>query len=335
LTTLPRCATIEKMKRREKAFFMINIALVGTWHVHFDGYAREAAKRKEVRLTALWDPDEKAGREAAQRHGCEFVADYDALLARADVDAVMVCTSTDLHKEVIIKAARAGKHIFTEKVLCFNEADARETADEIEKAGVKFCISFPWRSRSDFLWVKQALDDGLIGKVSYCRMRNAHNGASAGWLPDTFYDAKTCGGGAMMDLGAHGMYLLNWLIGRPESCASAFTHVMVDSVEDNAVTIFTYEGGVIGVSETGFVSQNNPFELEISGDKGTILAGGFMDKVCYNNGNGWVFPALPAGRPSPLDMWIDGIETGSCIPYTTEDAVALSRSMELAYANII
>lgn len=314
---------------------MINIGLVGTWHVHFDGYARDAQKRPECKLTALWDPDEKIGREKAEKFCCEFVADYDAFLAREDVDAVMVCTSTDMHKDVIIKAAKAGKHIFTEKVLCFTEADAQEVADVIDANGVKFCISFPWRGRSDFLWVKEAIDSGLIGKVNYCRMRNAHNGASANWLPDTFYDKKTCGGGAMMDLGAHGMYTLNWLMGTPEKCASAFTNVTVDSVEDNAVTVFTYPGGAIGVSETAFVAQNNPFELELVGDKGTILAGGFLDRMCYNNGDGWKFPALPKGKPSPLDMWIDGIETGSEIPYGTADAVALSKAMELAYDNIM
>lgn len=314
---------------------MINIALAGMWHVHFDGYANNAQKRPECRITALWDPDEKAGTETAALYNCDFVADYDEMLARLDVDAVMVCTSTDMHKEIIIKAANAGKHIFTEKVLCFTEADAKEVADAVDASGVKFCISFPWRSRSDFLWVKEALDGGLIGKVNYCRMRNAHNGASANWLPDTFYDKKTCGGGAMMDLGAHGMYLLNWLMGTPEKCASAFTNVMVESVEDNAVTVFTYPGGAIGVSETAFVAQCNPFELELVGDRGTILAGGFLDRVCYNTGDGWKFPSLPQGKPSPLDMWIDGIETGSEIPYGTADAVALSRSMEMAYGNII
>ena len=312
---------------------MLNVALIGTWHVHFDGYARHIAERADCRITALWDTDEKNGKDAAGRYHCDFVADYDELLKRSDVDAVMVCTSTDLHKEVITKAAKAGKHIFTEKVLCFNKKDAQEVADVIDESGVKFCISFPWRSRSDFLWVKSALDGGLIGKVNYCRMRNAHNGVSAHWLPDTFFDPKTCGGGAMMDLGAHGMYLLHWLLGTPKKCASAFTHVTVNSVEDNAVSVFTYENGVIGVSETAFVAQNNPFELEVVGDKGTILAGGFLDRVCYNNGGGWLFPCLPERKPEPIDMWVDGILTGSEIPYGTKDAVGLSEYMEMAYNN--
>lgn len=119
---------------------MINVALVGTWHVHFHGYAKEIESNPLCRITALWDNDAVKGKEKAAEFNCEFVADYDELLKRADVDAVMVCTSTDLHHEVIKKAAEAGKHIFTEKVLCFTEADALDVAEAVKKTGVKFCI---------------------------------------------------------------------------------------------------------------------------------------------------------------------------------------------------
>ena len=314
---------------------MLKVALVGTWHVHFEGYARQTAANPNCCITALWDPDPVAGKAAAEKFQCDFVADYDELLARADVDAVQVCTATNQHKDVIKKAALAGKHIFTEKVLCFNEADALEVAEAVKQSGVKFCISYPWKTRSDFLWVKSAVDSGLIGQVNYCRMRNAHNGASAEWLPATFYDAESCGGGAMMDLGAHSMYILHWLLGMPEKASSAFTHVKVDSVEDNAVTVFTYPSGAIGVSETGFVAEQNPFELELVGSKGTILSGGFLDKTCYNIGEGWVFPRLPQAAPSPLDCWVDGILNGTPIPYGIDDAVALSKLMEMAYQTVI
>ena len=310
---------------------MINVALVGTWHVHFDGYAGRVKNNKSCTITALWDDDEQRGKKAAEKYGCDFEKDYDTLLKREDVDAVVVCTSTNIHKAVITKAALAGKHIFTEKVLCFTENDALDVAKAVKESKVKFCISFPWRSRGDFLWIKQAVDSGLIGKVNYCRMRNVHNGVTAGWLPESFFDKTTCGGGAMMDLGAHPMYLLNWLMGAPLKAASAFTNVKINSVEDNAVTVLTYEGGAIGVSETGFVSENYPFELELSGDKGCILSGGFMDKTCYNIGDGWVFPKLLPSKPEPLEMFIDAIETGSEIDYTIDDAVALSRTMEMAY----
>ncbi|HBL40149.1 MAG TPA: hypothetical protein DDY98_00675 [Ruminococcaceae bacterium] len=119
------------------------------------------------------------------------------------------------------------------------------------------------------------------------------------------------------------------------SCASAFTNVRVNSVEDNAVTVFTYPNGAIGVSETAFVACNNPFELEIVGDKGTILAGGVFDRLCYNIGDGWIYPNLPAALPAPIQMWMDALTKGGDIPYTIDDAVSLSRMMELAYSHKI
>lgn len=314
---------------------MINVALVGTWHVHFEGYANTIKESPLCKITAIWDNDKESAIRYAKQYNCEFVEDYDELLKREDIDGILVCTSTDLHHSVMKKAAQAGKHIFTEKVLCFTEEDALDVKKAVEENNVKFCISFPWRARGDFLWIKNAVDNGLVGEVNYCRMRNAHNGAVAGWLPQTFYDRETCGGGAMMDLGAHSMYILNWLMGEPVKATSAFTNVMVDSVEDNAVTILTYKNGAIGVSETGFVAPNNPFQLEIVGTKGTILAGGFTNKVGYNIGDGWVFPNTPQNEKSPIQTWIDAIETNSSIPYGIDDAVALSKTMELAYKNVI
>lgn len=314
---------------------MIKIALIGTWHVHFDGYARQAVNNKNCKITALWDPDESTGKQKAEEYSCKYYSDLDTLLASDDADAVIICTSTNLHKEVITKCANAGKHIFTEKVLCFTENDAVDVKKAVDASGKKFCISFPWKCRSDFQWIKNAVDDGLFGEINYCRMRNAHNGSSSGWLPDSFYDKVTCGGGAMMDLGAHSMYILNWLLGKPVKAASAFTNVMINSVEDNAVTVMTYANGAIGVSETGFVAENNPFEFELVGSKGTALMGGFIDKPCYNIGNGWIFPKLPNRKPEPFDLWIESIINNTDSPFGINEAVDLSCTMEMAYNNIM
>ena len=234
---------------------MIKLGLAGAWHVHFGGYVKEFLSRGDVEITAMWDPDAECAKIKGEELGCAYTSDIDAFYAM-DFDAVMVCAATNMHKDVLIKAANAKKHIFTEKVLTAAYSDAIEVKQAVEAAGIKFCISFPWRTRSDFLWVKEALDKELIGQVTYMRMRNAHDGVSRGWLPPSFLDPVPTCGGAMMDLGAHGMYLLNWLMGEPVKCASVFTNTLCDSVEDNCVTTFSYENGAIGVSETGFVTGN-------------------------------------------------------------------------------
>ncbi len=313
---------------------MIKLGLAGTWHVHFGGYVREFLSRGDVEITALWDPDENTAKEKAAELGCEYTTELNEFY-NMDFDAVMVCAATNIHKEVLIGAAKANKHIFTEKVLTASLNDAQEVKKAVDEAGIKFCISFPWRTRADFLWIKEALSNEIIGQVTYMRMRNAHDGVSRGWLPPSFLDPVPTCGGAMMDLGAHGMYLLNWFMGEPEKCTSVFTNCMCNTVEDNCVSVFSYKNGAIGVSETGFVTGRNPFELEIAGTKGTILAGGVFDKLCYNNGDGWCYPNLGKGSKSAINSFCDAIINGEDTLFGIDDAVALTKTMEMAYKNII
>lgn len=310
---------------------MVNIALISAWHVHFAQYADALAARGDCKLTVLWDDDTARGAQMAAKYGCDFEADYDALLARPDVDALMVTSSTNLHTDLLTKAARAGKHIFTEKVLCFTKEEAGQVRDAVKKSGVKFCISFPWRCRSEYLYIKDLVTSGTLGTISYARVRNAHNGASAGWLPPHFYDPALCGGGAMMDLGAHPMYLLMDLFGLPESVTSVFTNLTGKPVEDNAVSLLRY-GGMVASSETGFVSQGDPFRMEVTGSKGTVRWDEGSGKVCVNLGEGFTEPErLPNSLKMPLDQWVDAIETGSAIEFTIDDAVGLTCMMESAY----
>ncbi len=149
---------------------MLRVAILSSWHVHADGYAKEFTAQSGVTLTAMWDELPKRGIEFAAKYGMDFVPDLDVLLARDDVDAVCVTTPTNLHKDVIIKAAKAGKHIFTEKVLAFTTGECAEIVRAVKEAGVKFCISFPHRTMPRNLFAKQVMDflmDNMqISKIS-------------------------------------------------------------------------------------------------------------------------------------------------------------------------
>lgn len=310
---------------------MLKAAMVGAWHVHFDQYATEFSAREDCQITALWDDDPERGAAAAAKYGCDFECDYNELLAREDVEAVLVCSSTNLHPQLLIQAAQVGKHIFTEKVLAFTMEDAEKIRKAVVNSGVQFAISFVWKPRPDIRLIKQVVDDGRLGPISYARLRNVHNGAVAGWLPEYFYDPTLCGGGAMMDLGAHSMYLLGWMLGRPQAISSVFTSVTGKAVEDNAVSVLEYANGAIALSETGFVSGQTPWSLELGGTKGSLFAGGPTGQVylCLD-GKNEVQELPPAGK-TPLNSWVDAILYGGENPYTIDDAVELTRLMEAAY----
>lgn len=310
----------------------MNIAVLGTWHVHAPEYTEAILHHPGANLVAVWDADAQKGAAFAEKYQAPFVANLDELLADPSIDSVCVCTATNEHPEIITKAAHAKKHIFTEKVLGFTKKEAEAMKQAIDEAGICFTISFPHRTFGKLLFAKQQLDSGALGTITYARVRNVHNGASAGWLPPHFYDAAQCGGGAMMDLGAHPMYTLGWLLGAPTAISSTFTTVTDKPVEDNAVSVLQFACGAIAVSETGFVSENNPYTLELSGTKGALMVhGDDVTYCCEETGNEWKAAVLPANQDLPIDQWMNAVAQGTAAPFGTDDAVLLSELMEGAY----
>ena len=313
---------------------MLRVAMLSRWHVHADQYAREIHANANADVRAVWDEAPQRGTAWAAELGVPFVADLDVLLGDESIDAVCVTTPTAMHREAMVKAAAAGKHIFTEKVLATTVADCRAIAEAVEAHGVKFCISFPRRAQPELLYAKQALDDGLFGTVTALRVRVAHDGAVREWLPAHFYDADACGGGAMMDLGAHGMYLCRWLLGRPKRVAAVFNTVTGRAVDDNAVAVIEFENGAIAVNETSFASFGAN-SLEIDGTAGAyrmLAPAGVEVRSARFDDRGWRAPdALPPALAKPIDQWIRGCLDGGRIEFDMAAAIELTELMEAAY----
>ena len=159
------------------------------------------------------------------------------------------------------------------------------------------------------------------------------NGSVAGWLPAHFYDKDECGGGAMIDLGAHPMYILLWFLGEPVSVSSAFTSVTGKPVEDNAVSVLTYKNGAIGVSETGFVSRFGNYLVEVCGTEGAVR---ITDSETIWTGvetqGQWVPASLPEASDLPIKQWIDWVTKDIPAPeFDIDEAVRLTKLMEAAY----
>jgi predicted dehydrogenase len=310
----------------------MNIAMISSWHVHAKGYAKLLAASPDCRIGAVWDENPDQGRTWAAELGCAYYDDYEKILTDSTIQGVVINAPTVMHPDLIIRAAKAGKHLFTEKVLSITAEDARAIRAAVLEAGIVFSISFPHRFASSMMFAKCMAQEGLLGDLTYARVRNVHNGSLAGWLPESFYVEKDCGGGAMIDLGAHPIYLLEWILGKAQNVTSSFTKVTGKAVEDNAVCVFEFEGGAIGIAETGFVSMYTPITLEISGTKGSLIV---REGVLYANDSSdgkWVVPdLLPDPLPPPILQWIDSIRTGCELAVGIDDAVTLTLMMEAAY----
>ncbi|MCI5652088.1 MAG: Gfo/Idh/MocA family oxidoreductase [Ruminococcus bromii] len=307
-------------------------AILGTWHVHTEEYTRAILANPQAEAAVIWDSDIARGKAFAEKLGVPFTDDLDGILNDASIDSVVVCSATCDHPELLTKAANAGKNIFTEKVLTIGVEDAEKVAAAVKAAGKVFTISYPHRTFPTLRAAKALLDSGKLGTVTYARVRNVHNGSSADWLPPHFYDKAQCGGGAMMDLGAHPMYTLYWLLGEPKTITSTFTEVTHRGVEDNAVSVIEFANGAIGVSETGFVSECNPYTLEISGTDGALMIHGESAQWGGKaTGGKWVDLELPEKMQLPVDQWVDAVTNGTPSPFTIDEAVMLTRLMDGAY----
>lgn len=316
---------------------MINVAMLSKWHVHADGYAKEVQESGNAKITCVWDENVKRGSDWAKELGVDFEENLDKLLKRSDVDGVVINTPTSDHCKVMVAAANAGKHIFTEKAMAPTLDECKKISAAVAENGVKFCISHPNLTSSFVQYAKQVMDDGLLGEVNYMRMRAAHNGSYNGWLPDYWYDVEKAGGGAMMDLGCHPMYTAAYLLGKPNRVASIFnTNYCPEPADDNAVSLVEFENKAIAVLETGFVTPWSAGCFELLGTEGALVQVGGEIKLRSNklDVDGWIIPdkhKLPDPKPMSMRMWLDGIKDGKPIPFDTKKGEALTELLENAY----
>lgn len=312
-------------------------ALCGVWHVHARQYFEEALKYSEV--VGVYEENAEWRKEFCEKYGVKEFTSFEELL-ESEAEGVIVCTATNEHPEIIERLAKAGKHIFTEKVLALTDEDAKKLADVIEENKVNFVISLVHRYAAGPLTVKSVIDSGELGKLNYIRFRNCHSGSVAHWLPPHFFNKDQCGGGAMIDLGAHGMYLTNWIHGMPSTFSSTFTVSCEgeqaakenhDGVEDNAITVMSYPDGCIAVNETGFVSNGCPMSLEVGGEKGYVR---FDDKGVFKNtlateGKSVEVPMCET-ETMPVVQFLTGKVQDGC---GMKEALALTHMMVEAYKN--
>ena len=254
---------------------MIRIAMLGFWHVHAKDYAAEAQAHPDAELVAAWDEDPARGAEGAANLGIPFHADLDELLARNDVDGVIVTTRTTAHLEVILAAARGRQaHLHREG----RRPDAgRGAADRRRRRAGRRDPDRLAASSHPRLHARDPGDPRVrpARDVTQVRCRLAHDGAiGRQWLPARFFDADDAGGGALVDLGCHPLYLTRlFLGGMPESVSAEYGRVTGHAVDDNAVAILRHRSGALGIAETGFVNPASPFTIEIHGTTGSLLYG--------------------------------------------------------------
>ncbi|MGG3279336.1 Gfo/Idh/MocA family protein [Paenibacillus solani] len=314
---------------------MIRIGKISYWHVHAWDYTKQAQEHPDTQIVAVWDENPERGREAAEKQGVTFYESLDEMLKSDEIDGVIVDAPTSMHREVMLKAAAAGKHIFTEKVIAATLQEVNDIIRAVDENQVKLTVSLPRLNDGYTLAIRKVLEEGLLGTVTLVRVRLSHNGATAGWLPEHFYSLEECRGGALIDLGCHPMYLTRLFLGEEAVDVHAnFGYITGKEVEDNAVATLSTASGAVGVVEAGFVNSFSPFTIEIHGTDGTILYGTPDDKLLIRTtkkeeySNKWVELPVPANRASAFEQWVTHIQQGTLAEENIAYAVELTKLME-------
>jgi 1,5-anhydro-D-fructose reductase (1,5-anhydro-D-mannitol-forming) len=319
---------------------LIKVAILSFWHVHAAEYTEEANVHPDTQVVAIWDELADRGKKEASERGLAFYESLDELLANPDIDAVIVNAPTDKHRDVMVAAANAGKHIFTEKVIAPTVKEANEILAAVQQNQVKLTVSLPRLNHGYTLAVQDVLKDGLLGELTQVRVRLSHNGATAGWLPEHFYDLKACGGGALIDLGCHPMYLTRLFLGLPESVSANYGYVTGKEVEDNAVAVLRYSNGALGIVEAGFVNDHSPFSIELHGTKGSLFYGTPDAKLVYrsnvkpDSSSAWTEVKLPNDSKPAFDQWVGHINQDTIAEVNIGLALDLTKLMEAANLSV-
>ncbi len=186
---------------------------------HADRYLAPAIHRSGTgRLVAVYSRDAARARQFAERHGGASAYDsLDDLLADPKVDAIVVASPNHVHREHVLKAAQAGKHVLCEKPLATTVEDARAMIDACQQAGVKLGVGFNLRHNLAHQRVREMVAEGVIGDVLLAEVQYMHvtSGTEATYQTPTWRrDPRLAGGGSFVGTGVHAVDLLRFVTGK-------------------------------------------------------------------------------------------------------------------------
>ena len=253
-----------------------DIALVGCGRIsqnHFDAIA----KTDGLRLTAVCDVVESRARAAGEAHDVAWFTSLDAMLAGAACDIVAVCTPSGLHAPHGVAAARAGKHVLSEKPMATTLAAADELVEACDAAAVRLFVVKQNRLNPPVQLLRRAIDKGRFGRIFMANV-------TVRWQrPQEYYDAAPWrgtwefDGGAIMNQASHYVDLIQWLVGPVESVvAKTATQARKIEAEDSGAAVLKFRSGALGVIEVNVLTYPRNLEgsLTILGEKGSVKIGG-------------------------------------------------------------
>jgi predicted dehydrogenase len=322
----------------------LEVAFVGVAHIHTPEFIGILKQRKDdVECKYVWDHDKaRAERRAKELHS-EVVDDLDKIWSDPAIKAVIICSETNRHKELVLAAAKAHKHVYAEKPLGMGSADAYETAKALDDAGLMFTTGYFMRDDPKNIFLKEQCDKGAFGTITRIRGVNVHNGALGGWFDKEWRwmaDPSQSGVGGYGDLGTHSLDLLLWFMNQPVERVTATVSngtARYPNCDEFGEGILLFKNGTIGTLAAGWDDVSNPVTMEICGTEGhaTIMNGKlyFKSKQVKGSDDRKPWTDLPKPLTRPLERFLDILEgKKDVVPsINADDAAYRSAVMEALY----
>ncbi len=266
----------------------IKIAVIGCGRISKNHFGALETHADNFELVAVCDENPAIVKEFSEKYSVTGYTDYAELLHKCDCDAVSLCTPSGLHAAQTIAAAKAGKHVITEKPMATRWKDGLAMVKACDDANVRLFVIKQNRRNDTLQLLKRAVDEKRFGRIHMVHI-------NVFWTrPQEYYDsAKWRGtwemdGGAFMNQASHYVDLLEWLIG-PIADVQAMTGTLARDiqVEDSGVLNVRWRSGALGSMAVTMLTYPKNLEgsITIIGEKGTVRVGG----VAVNDIQIWDF----------------------------------------------
>lgn len=256
----------------------LGICLIGAGRAGMIHAKNFQNKVEGAHMAAVVDVVEAAAKEAALSLGIDtYYTDYHLALSNPDIDAVIVVSPTDLHKQIVIDCANAKKHIFCEKPMAMNTRECDEMVRACEENGVKLQIGFMRRFDESFQEAKRMIDEGVIGDLVLIRSNTRGPSKPRPWM----YDLKKSNG-ILAEINSHDIDSIRWFaqsevdtlyaIGgnyrNPEAAQE------YPDYYDNVVMTGQFKNGIqFSIDGAAYVEYGYDSKMELVGTKGVLHVG--------------------------------------------------------------
>jgi predicted dehydrogenase len=226
------------------------------------GYVRSRAMASSplVEYVACYSPFEAERQQCAKEFGVFAAPNEAAIWEDPAIDGVVLSTPNQIHLQQIRAAAESGKHVFVEKPLAPNVAEAREIVDMCATAGIILMVGHNARRRTRIRTMKRYLDDGRLGQPLVAEANNSHAGGLSIQPDDWRWYPDNCPGGPLTQLGIHQVDNLCYLMG-PVARVSAWQRRLAVQapIPDVSTTLIEFESGVLGYLGAHYAVQDTRY----------------------------------------------------------------------------